>query len=246
MSVRNLDALFRPRSVAVIGASNRPQRVGSVVMRNLLAGSFAGPVLPVNPRHEAVGGVLAYPDVAALPTTPELAILCTPPPTLPGLVAELARRGTRAAVVITGGLAGLRADGGSDLAEALLEATGHSGLRLLGPNSLGLLVPGSGLDASFAHAPAPDGALAFLSQSGAVCTAALDWARFSGVGFSAFVSLGTSLDVDAGDLLDYFGADPATRAILLYLESVRHARKFLSAARAAASTSWTTGAIRTR
>jgi acetyltransferase len=234
MSVRNLDALFRPSSVAVLGASNRPHSVGGVVLRNLLAGGFAGPVLPVNPHHQAVAGVLAYPDVASLPVAPELALLCTPPPTLAPLVAELARRGTRGAVVITGGLAGLRDGRGQSLEGALLAAAGRSGLRLLGPNCLGLLVPGSNLDASFAHVQALPGDLAFLSQSGAVCTAALDWARFSGVGFSHFVSLGNSLDVDAGDLLDHFGADPATRAILLYIESVRHPRKFLSAARAAA------------
>jgi acetyltransferase len=228
VSVRRLESLFRPASIAVIGASDRPRSVGAVVMQNLLGGGFTGPILPVNPGREAVAGVLAYPDVASLPVPPELAVITTPPETLPGLVDELGRRGTRALVILTA----LGRD--RRLQRTLLESAQRCGLRLLGPNCLGIVVPDAGLNASFAHVGTEPGELALVSQSGAVCTAALDWARRSGIGFSCVVSLGEGLEVDAGDLLDYLGGDPKTRAILLYLESVRDARKFLSAARAAA------------
>ena len=229
----------------MIGASNRPRSVGGVVMRNLLRGGFAGPVMPVNPKHAAVSGVLAYPDVARLPVAPDLAVLCTPPATVPGLVAALGAGGTRAALVLTAGLASARDERGQPLDRRLLEEAGRHEMRVLGPNSIGLLIPGIGLNASFAHTGVDAGRLAFVSQSGAVCTTALDWARASGVGFSHFVSLGDGADVDAADMLDWLGADPDVRAILLYLESIAQpwrqegdsvlpARKFLSAARAAA------------
>lgn len=234
MSVRNLEALFAPGSVAVIGASNRPQRVGTQVMLNLLRGGFAGPIMPVNPKYQAVGGVLAWPDVASLPVDPELAVICTPPETVPGILAELGERGCRGAVVLTADLDRRRDEGGRTLQQAALDAARPYLLRVLGPNCLGLLVPGIGLNASFAHAPAVPGELAFVSHSGALCTAVLDWARARGIGFSHFVSLGNSADVDLGDVLDYLGSDPGTRAVLLYIESIRHARKFLSAARATA------------
>jgi acetyltransferase len=178
--------------------------------------------------------VLAYPDVKSLPPPADLAVICTPAATVPGLVAELGAAGTRAAVVLSAGLAQLRDGAGVSLERRMLEAARPHGLRVLGPNCLGLGVPGIGLNATFANVEALPGDLAFVSQSGAVCTVALDWAGGSQIGFSHFVSLGDSLDVDAADLLDWLGADPGTRAILLYLESVGRARKFLSAARAAA------------
>lgn len=232
MTVRNLGALFAPRSVAVIGASTRERSVGAVVMRNLLRGGFAGPVMPVNPKHEAVAGVLAYPDVASLPVTPDLAVIATPPAPIPGLVDALGARGTRAVVVLTA--LPRRREGAPGVEQAMLEAARRHLVRILGPNCLGLLVPGIGLDASFAHVPAIPGRLAFVSQSGALCTAVLGWARSRGIGFSHFVSLGNSADVDVGDVLDYLGGEPSTQAILLYLEAVEHARKFMSAGRAAA------------
>ncbi|MEB2344585.1 MAG: bifunctional acetate--CoA ligase family protein/GNAT family N-acetyltransferase [Deltaproteobacteria bacterium] len=242
MSVRNLELLLRPRSIAVVGASNTAGSVGAVVMRNLLRGGFQGPVMPVHPRDQAVAGVLAYPDVKRLPVVPDLAVICTPPAAVPGIVAALADAGTRAAVVLTAGFGSTTDGSGRPLRAALDEAVGRRGFRLLGPNCLGLLVPGIGLDASFAHVGALPGELAFVSQSGAICTAVLDWAREARVGFSCFASVGDTADVDAADLLDWFGADPGTHAILLYLESLpgqqggapRAARKFLSAARAAA------------
>jgi acetyltransferase len=229
VTVRNLDSLFAPRSVAVIGASNRERSVGAVVTRNLLRGGFAGPVMPVNPKHRAVAGVLAYPDVASLPVTPDLAVIATPPAPIPGLIEALGARGTRAAVVLTA-----LPHGAAGIEKAMLEAAGRHLLRILGPNCLGLMVPGIGLDASFAHVQAIPGRLSFVSQSGAFCTAVLDWARSRGIGFSHFVSLGNSADVDVGDVLDYLGGDPSTQAILLYLEAIDEARKFMSAGRAAA------------
>jgi acetyltransferase len=234
LSVRNLEALFRPASVAVIGASDRPGSIGALVMRNLLQGGFAGPVWPVNPRRETVAGLRAWTAVGQLPQAPDLAVICTPAPTVPGLVAELGRKGTRAAVVLTAGLKAGQQPGGPTLEQAMLDAARPHLLRILGPNCVGLLVPGAGLNASFAHLAARPGRLAFVSQSGALATAMLDWSDARGIGFSHFISLGDSADVDFGDVLDYLASDAGTRAILMYVESVKHARKFLSAARAAA------------
>lgn len=234
MSIRNLEQLFKPRAIAVIGASNRPRSVGTTVMRNLLEGGFSGPIMPVNPNYEAVDGVLAYPDVASLPKTPELAVICTPPATVPGLIAELGERGTKAAIVLTAGLSRSKDEQGRTLQEAMLEAARPHLLRILGPNCVGLLIPKLGLNASFAHISAAPGKVAFVSQSGGLTTAVLDWAKSQGIGFSHFISLGDSADVDFGDVLDYLGSEPNTSAILLYIESIRAARKFMSAARAAA------------
>ncbi|MEM9658972.1 MAG: CoA-binding protein, partial [Planctomycetota bacterium] len=234
MSIRNLDRMFRPTSVAIIGASTRSQSVGATVMRNLLSGGFAGPIMPVNPKYDAVLGVLAYPDVEQLPRTPDLAVICTPPETVPQLVAQVARLGTRAAVVLSAGLDASSAKAGVTLQQAMIDAARPRLLRILGPNCVGLIIPRLGLNASFAHETVHPGQIAFVSQSGALATAILDWARTKEIGFSHFVSLGNSADVDFGDVLDYLGSDPNTRSILLYIESIRHARKFLSAARAAA------------
>jgi acetyltransferase len=233
MSSRNLEHLFNPRSVALIGASDRPHTVGATVMRNLLRGGFRGSVWPVNLRHATVAGRQAYRDVGSLPEAPELAVICTPAASVPGLIGALGARGTRAAIVISAGLEQPSPAGGT-LAGAMLQAAKPFQLRILGPNCIGLLVPRIGLDASFAHVGASAGSLAFVAQSGALTTALLDWARGRRVGFSHFVSLGNAADIDFGDLLDYLGRDPATRAILLYAESISSARKFMSAARATA------------
>lgn len=234
MSVRNLEYLFAPSSVAVIGASNRPHSVGAAVMRNLLGGRFEGPIMPVNPKYRSVAGVLAYADVESLPVTPDLAVVCTPARVVPAIVSELGARGTRAIVVLSAGLTSERLDDGRDLQQAMLDAAKPHLTRVLGPNCLGLMVPSLGLNASFAHIDALPGRVALLHQSGALCTALLDWARSNNIGFSHFVSLGDSADVDFGDLLDYIGGDPDAHAILMYVESIKHARKFMSAARAAA------------
>ncbi|MBK9244555.1 MAG: GNAT family N-acetyltransferase [Burkholderiales bacterium] len=233
MSTRNLDYLLSPRSVAVIGASERTGSVGSTVMRNLLADGFEGPVWPVNPKYTQVAGRQAYASVKALPQAPDLAVICTPPPTLPGLIAELGQRGTRAAAVLTAGVASATDRKGRRIIDLMLEAAQPHLLRILGPNCVGFLVPGLGLNASFAPVSTVSGPLAFVSQSGALVTAVLDWANSRGIGFSHFISVGDRADVDFGDLIDYLGSDPHTRAILLYVESVKTPRKFLSAARAA-------------
>ncbi|MDF3833397.1 bifunctional acetate--CoA ligase family protein/GNAT family N-acetyltransferase [Cupriavidus basilensis] len=234
MSIHNLEHLFHPRSVAVIGASERPHSVGATVFANLHAGGFGGPVYAVNPKYRALDGRPCYRCVAALPEVPELAVICTPPATVPGLIAELGERGTRAAVVLTAGLAHASGARRQTRQEAMLGAARPYRLRILGPNCVGLMVPGLGLNASFAHASALPGKLAFVSQSGALTTAVLDWARSRQIGFSHFISLGDSADIDLADVLDYLGSDPGTQSILLYVEAVRSGRKFMSAARAAA------------
>ncbi len=227
MSIRNLDSLFDPGSVAVIGASLKPGRVGATVWRNLRSGKFAGPVYAVNPKYRELDGVAVVGRVQDLPQVPELAVICTPPDTVPALITQLGKMGTRAAVLLTAGLTPEQKRRVRDAAKPHL-------LRILGPNCIGMLSPHLGLNASFAHIDALPGEIAFVSQSGALTTALLDWARSRGIGFSHFVSLGEHLDVDFGDMLDYLASDPKTRAILLYIESVDAARKFMSAARAAA------------
>lgn len=234
MSVRNLEALFQPSSIAVIGASDREGSVGSVVLRNLKGGGFRGSIWPVNRRHDTVDGAPAWRDVESLPAVPDLAVICTPAHTVPELVDELGRKGTRAATVLSAGLRQSPVAGGSTYEQEMLAAAKPYLLRILGPNCIGLLVPGIGLNASFAPGNALPGKLAFITQSGALATAMLDWANGRGIGFSHFISLGDSADVDFGDLLDYLASDPSTRAILMYVESVQAARKFMSAARAAA------------
>jgi acetyltransferase len=234
MSVRNLQHLFAPRSVALVGASDRPGSLGATLLRNLDAGGFGGPVWLVNPRHEEVGGRPAYADLGQLPAVPELAVIATPPAAVPGIVRKLGEMGNRAAIVLAAGLAGQRDVRGRTLKQAMLDAANPYLLRVLGPTSAGLLVPALGLNASAAASCALPGRIAFVSQSGALMTGMLDWARSRGIGFSKFISLGESADVDLGDMLDYLATDGATSAILLHLEELRYARKFMSAARAAA------------
>jgi acetyltransferase len=227
MTIRNLDHALRPRSVAVIGASAEEGSVGSVLTRNVLAGGFAGPVYLVNPRRARIAGRKCYADVAALPEAPELAVIAAPPSTVPALIAELGAKGTRAVVVITAGLS-------PEIKQAALNAARPHCLRIIGPNCLGIAVPGIGLHANFGLSRPSPGKLAFLSQSGALITGILDWAAARGIGFSYVVSMGDMADVDVGDLLDFLAADIATGAILLYLETIPAARKFMSAARSAA------------
>jgi acetyltransferase len=227
MSIRNLDALLAPTSVAVFGASKRIGSVGALVWHNLRTAAFSGVIYPVNPKHRELDGVPVFASTTDLPSAPELAILCTPPKTVPGLIAELAKLGTRAAIVVTAGLSAAQK-------QAMLDAARPHLLRVLGPNCLGLLNPKLGLNASFAHTDALPGELAFVSQSGALLTAVLDWAKARRIGFSKMISIGESADVDFGDLLDYLASDANTRAILLYIESIKAPAKFMSAARAAA------------
>ena len=233
MTIRHLEAMFQPTSVALIGASDREGSLGSVVLHNLKLGGFKGPIWPVNTKHAFVDGEHAWFDVDALPFAPDLAVICTPAESVPELITALGRKGTRAAIVLSAGLKSLRSSGIS-IEQAMLDAARPNLLRVLGPNCIGALVPGVALNASFSPGNALQGQLAFVTQSGALATAMLDWANSLGIGFSHFVSLGDSADIDFGDMLDYLGSDPGTRAILMYVESVKTARKFMSAARAAA------------
>ncbi|HET8746766.1 MAG TPA: acetate--CoA ligase family protein, partial [Ramlibacter sp.] len=234
MSVRHLDALFAPHSVAVAGVSTRGRNLGTLVLHNLRDAGFPGPVWAVNRHAGEVDGVPVFASVQELPAAPDLAILCTPAATVPQLVEDFARKGTRAAIVLTAGLKGRATPDGPTYEQQMLDAARPHVLRILGPNCLGALVPGLHLNASFAPGTVAPGPIAFVSQSGALATAMLDWAHAQRIGFSHFISLGDSADVDFGDVLDYLASDGGTRAVLMYAESVQHARKFMSAARAAA------------
>jgi acetyltransferase len=229
MTTRNLDAAMRPGSIAIVGASEREGSVGAVVLANIRAAGYRGDIYPINPKYTSLFGLACYPDAAALPKAPDLAIVVTPPGAVPKVVGELARRGTRAAVVIT---AGVGSEGG--LRQAMLDAARPSLMRIIGPNTIGILAPTLGLNASFTHIAPKAGGLGLISQSGAVLSSIVDWAAAEDVGFSQLISLGDMADVDVGDCLNYLAADPETKAILMYLESLPDPRKFMSAARAAA------------
>jgi acetyltransferase len=229
VTIRNLELAAHPRSVAVIGASSREGSVGNIVFGNILRAGFGGEVWPVNPKHGEILGRRCYHNAAELPEAPDLAVIVTPPATVPGVIAELGERGTRAAVVITAGIT--RENG---LRQAMLEAARPNLFRVIGPNTVGLIIPTLKLNASFAHIAAQPGNIALLSQSGAIATSLVDWAAENNVGFSYVVSLGDMADVDVGDWLDLLAGDRKTRAIVMYLETIPNPRKFMSAARAAA------------
>jgi acetyltransferase len=229
MSLHNLSKLLSPDSVVVVGGSDRPGSVGQVVVSNLMVGGFAGTVHIVNPRRVAIAGALWSASIAGLASVPDLAVVITPGPAVPEVIAQLGARGVKAAVVISAGIT--QANG---LREAMLEAAKPSGLRIIGPNGLGLLVPPARLNASFARGAAAPGRLALISQSGALISGVIDWASTRDIGFSGIVSVGDMAEVDLGDLIDLFAADPHTDAILMYVEGVTNTAKFISAARAAA------------
>jgi len=236
MTTRNLEAVFKPATVALIGASPEAGSLGRVVLGNLLRAGFEGRVWPVNPKHDEIMRVRCYRAVAELPRPPDLGVVVTPPRIVPQVVTELGAAGARGAVVITAGFGEDGRKEGQALEQAMLAAAQPHLLRIVGPNCLGVMVPGIGLNASFAHMAPEPGRIAFLSQSGAIVAGVLDWAAGRDIGFSHMVSMGAMADVDFGDLLDYFGRDADVSAILIYMESVTHARKFMSAARAAART----------
>jgi acetyltransferase len=227
VSIRNLEALFDPDSIAVIGASKRIGSIGNTVWNTLTGGKYAGKLYAVNPKYRELGAHPVVARAADLPCAPALAVICTPPATVPRLIADLAAVGTRAAVVMTTGMTPAQK-------QAMLKAARSHLLRLLGPDSIGLLAPHQGLNASFSPIDAMPGELAFVSESAGLMTAMLDWAKERSIGFSHCVSLGEQADIDFGDMLDYLASDPKTRAILLYAESIMSPRKFMSAARAAA------------
>jgi len=234
MDVHNLGPIFNPARIALIGVTQNPNSVGGKVLANLVGGGFRGVVYPVNSDVEAVLGVPCYADVAHLPRTPDLAVICSPAAEVPRHVAACGEAGVRGLIVVSAGFKETGEEGRKLEQRIRAEQSRFSGMRIVGPNCLGIIVPRLNLNASFAPAAPRDGDIAFISQSGALCASVLDWALENRIGFSHFVSIGNSLDVDFGDLIDYFGEDEHTRSIILYIESVTDARAFMTAARACA------------
>jgi acetyltransferase len=230
-----LTPLFEPASVAVVGASEVPGKVGTMLLSNMLAAGYRGALFAVNPKYPSVRGVPCYPSVGKIPAHVDLAVVATPARTVPQVIDECGKAGVRSAVVITAGFSEVGAEG-AKLERELLENARRGGVRLVGPNCLGIARPALGLNATFARGTALAGSLGLVSQSGAVCAAMLDWATPNKVGFSSIVSLGGSGDIDFGEIIDYLANDPATEHILLYIEGIRDARRFLSSLRAAART----------
>ena len=230
--MRKLDPIFNPARIALVDVSPNPNSVGGRVLSNLVGGGFTGVVYPVNPSHEAVLGVPCYPDLAHLPRTPDLAVICSSAEQVPRQVAACGEAGIFGVIIVTAGFKET-GEAGRQLEEQIREARARfAGMRILGPNCLGVIVPRLNLNASFAPALPRNGDIAFISQSGALCASVLDWALEGGIGFSHFVSIGNAVDVGFGDLIDYFGEDPHTRSIILYIESITRARSFMTAARA--------------
>lgn len=233
MSAHYLSLLFSPRSVAVIGASSRTDSVGGVVFRNMLDSGYQGKLYAVNPNHAEIQGVTAYAGIESIPEPVDLAVIITRAATVPGIIESCGKRGVRFALVLS---AGFRETGpqGAALEQAVVENARRYGMRLIGPNCLGILCPASGLNVTFSNGGAKAGGLALISQSGAFCTAIMDWAKPNGVGFSSIISMGSAAGMDFGEILDYLASDPHTDSILLYIEGIQHVRSFMSALRATA------------
>jgi len=230
-----LEVFFSPKTVAVIGATENINTVGRTLLWNLVTNPFGGTVYPVNPKRPSVLGVRAYPSVSAIPEQVDLAVVVTPPPSIPGIIRECGEAGVRGAIVISAGFKEIGPEGAA-LERQLLEEARAAQIRVIGPNCLGVMSPLNGLNATFATTIARPGSVGFISQSGALCTAVLDWSLKEMVGFSAFVSVGSMVDVGWGDLIDYLGDDPKTKSIVIYMETIGNARAFLSAAREVALT----------
>lgn len=232
LSILNLDRIFKPQRVAVIGASDTPNTVGYSLLRNLIGAGFQGVVYPVNPKRESVQGIQAYPNIASLPKTPDLAIIATPAVGVPNLLRECGHAGIHGVIIISAGFREVGA-AGKQLEEELHEVwKSFPGMRIVGPNCLGIILPHVKMNASFAAGNPREGHVGFVSQSGALCTSVLDWAIAEGIGFSHFVSLGNAMDVGFGDLIDYFAEDAHNQSAIMYIESLPEARGFMSAARA--------------
>ncbi len=235
MEKNPLEVMFKPRSVAVIGATERQGSVARTILWNLISTTFGGTIFPVNPKYNSILGIKAYPNVGSIPDPVDLAVIVTPARTVPGIIEECAAAGVRAAIIISAGFKETGPEGAA-LEEKILKIAHRSSMRIVGPNVLGVMNPITGLNATFASTMARPGSVGFISQSGALLTAILDWSFRENVGFSAFVSIGSMLDVGWGDLIHYLGDDPNTRSIVLYMESIGDARSFLSAAREVALT----------
>ncbi len=232
MAVKTLQKIFRPQRIAIIGVSNDPNSVGGITLRNLVSGGFQGVVYPINPKHEAVMGIPCFKDIRSLPKVPDLAVICTNAKTVPGIVRECGEAGVMGIIIISAGFKETGEEGKKLEDEVKREVAKYPGMRVIGPNCLGIIVPGHNMNVSFGSGMPKKGHVAFISQSGALCTSALDWAFEENVGFSYFVSIGNTMDIGFGDLIDFFGQDPNTRSIILYVESVAKARQFMTAARA--------------
>ena len=233
MNQHYLNILFCPQSVAVFGASDRTDSVGGVVFENLRTSGFAGPIFPINPKREVVQGVPAFASLAKVGQPVDLAVVCTPAESVPDIIESCGKLGVKGAIILTAGF-GEGGPEGLALEKKVVEAAQRYGLRFIGPNCLGAMRPSTGFNATFNKGSAKPGHLALVSQSGALCTAILDWAQVSDVGFSSVISMGASADVDFGEILDFLVHDPLTESILLYIEGIRHSRSFMSALRAAA------------
>lgn len=232
---RALDAIFRPKNVAVIGATENPGSVGRTLLWNLISNPFGGTIFPVNPKRANVLGIKAYPSIKDVPEVVDLAVIVTPAPTVPNIIREAVQAGVKGAIIISAGFKETGSEG-VELERQILEVSRQAKMRIIGPNCLGVMNPLSGLNATFAANLARPGSVGFISQSGALCTAVLDWSLKENVGFSAFVSIGSMLDVGWGDLIYYLGDDPQTESIVIYMETIGDARSFMSAAREVAHT----------
>lgn len=234
--METLDKIFKPQRIALVGVTPNPKSVGGKILSNLITGGYRGVVYPVNPAVEAVMGIPCFTGVVSLPRTPDLAVICTPSPQVPKIVAECGQAGIMGIIIISAGFRETGPEGRALEEQILAEKKKFPGMRILGPNCLGVISPGLNLNASFAADMPLNGHIAFISQSGALCTSILDWSLEEKIGFSYFVSIGNALDIDFGDLIDYFGEDENTRSILMYIESISNPRRFMSAARAYART----------
>jgi acetyltransferase len=230
-----LDNIFAPKSVAVIGATETPGSVGRTIVWNLISSTFGGTIYPVNPKRASILGIKAYPSLSDVPEVVDLIVVVTPAKSIPGIIKEAVDLGVKSAIIIS---AGFKETGpeGAELERQILEQARRGNMRIIGPNCLGVMSPISGLNATFATTIARPGSVGFISQSGALCTAILDWSLRENVGFSSFVSIGSMLDVDWSDLIYYLGDDPHTKSIVIYMETIGNARAFLSAAREVALT----------
>jgi acetyltransferase len=233
MGQHYLKPLFAPKSVAVFGASDRVDSVGQIVFQNMLQSGFQGSLFAINPKNPEIQGCKAFCSISQINEPIELAVIATPPQTVPNIIEECGKHQVKAAVIITAGFGEIGAEGKA-LERAVLENAKRYNIRLIGPNCLGVMRPEIGLNATFNKGSANTGNLAFVSQSGALCTAILDWAKSNNVGFSSVVSMGSSVDVDFGEIIDYLVSDPLTQSILLYIEGIHNARRFMSSIRAAA------------
>ncbi|HET8802598.1 MAG TPA: GNAT family N-acetyltransferase [Marinobacter sp.] len=237
MSTRYLESLFNPASIVVVGASERADNLGGMVLRNLLGGGYPGKLLVVNQNdYDNVHGVACVKKVARMPFSPDLAIICTPPDTVAKTIRRLGEAGVRTAIVMTGGMSRTHSKTGQPLMYSVRDAARETGLRVLGPNTIGLMVPARSLNATYAHMGAIPGRVAFVGQSGTIASSVIDWAFARGVGFSYFLTLGDGMDIDHDDLIDYLAQDSQTRAILLHIENIPNPRRFMSAVRVASRT----------